>query len=161
MKAKVSTPVKIFIGLAVAVIVLLLVFLIGRYGWKLGGFQACEGAGINSVEVTADSVRLTGFYPGSFPEGFCGYYAEEENGKLYVGFHFSAVFGFFETGDFAVTIPVKGEIDEVILKTGTSEISVWNRQAGLLSQRQRSGGEACLLNSRFPMAGNRSETTEG
>ena len=42
-----------------------------------------------------------------------------------MGFHFSAIFGFFETGDFDVTIPVKGEIQEVILKTKLMETSIW------------------------------------
>ena len=115
--------------LAIAVI-LTAVFLAGRYGWKLGGFRACQGAGVTSVEVNEKSVRMTGFYPGSFPEGFCGYYAKEQDGKLYVGFRFSAVFGFFETGDFDVTIPVKGEINEVVLKTSMNETSVWNAQTG-------------------------------
>ena len=63
--------------------------------------------------------------PGSFPEGFCGYYAEEHGEILYVGFHFSAVFGFFETGDFEAAIPVKGEIHRVVHKTGTSETTIW------------------------------------
>ena len=139
MKAKKSTPVKIAVGLAAALLVLLLVFLLGRYGWRLGGFRACESAGINAVEVTEGSVRLTGFYPGSFPEGFCGYYAKEENGKLYVGFQFSAVFGLFETGDFDITIPVKGEIHEVILKTSMSETTLWNSAEGSLSQSERYG----------------------
>ena len=115
--------------LAIAVI-LTAIFLAGRYGWKLGGFRACQGAGITSVEVSEKAVHMTGFYPGSFPEGFCGYYAEEQDSKLYVGFRFNAVFGFFETGDFDVTIPVKGEIDEVILKTSMNETSVWNAQTG-------------------------------
>ena len=109
-------------------VILTAIFLAGRYGWKLGGFRACQGAGITSVEVSEKAVHMTGFYPGSFPEGFCGYYAEEQDSKLYVGFRFSAVFGFFETGDFDVTIPVKGEIDEVILKTSMNETSVWNAQ---------------------------------
>ena len=83
-------------------VVLIAIFLAGRYGWKLGGFGACQGAGITSVEVSETAVHITGFYPGSFPEGFCGYYAEERDGKLYVGFRSSAVFGFFETGDFDI-----------------------------------------------------------
>ena len=70
-------------------------------------------------------LKIKGFYPGSFPEGFCGYYAEEQDGTLYVGFNFNAVFGFFETGDFDVTIPVKGEIQEVILKTKLMETGIW------------------------------------
>ena len=132
MKAKKSKSILagIMTALAIAAIVLLLVFLMGRYGWKLGGFRACESAGINSVEVTESSVHLTGFYPGSFPEGFCGYYAKEQDGTLYVGFRFSAVFGFFETGDFDISIPIKGEIHEVMIKTSTTEYSIWNAVNG-------------------------------
>ena len=125
--------------LLVIAVILTAVFLAGRYGWKLGGFRACQGAGITSVEVREKAVQITGFYPGSFPEGFCGYYAREQEGKLYVGFRFSAVFGFFETGDFAVTIPVRGEIDEVILKTSRNETAVWNAQTGFLAQSERDG----------------------
>ena len=117
----------LIIPLAV-VVTLTAIFFAGRYGWKLGGFRACQGAGIDSVEVTENAVHMTGFYPGSFPEGFCGYYSEEQDGKLYVGFRFSALFGFFETGDFDITIPTEGDIDEVIIKTDMVETSIWNAQ---------------------------------
>ena len=40
---------------------------------------------------------------------------------------FSAVFVFFETGDFDVTIPVEGEISEVIVKKRTDERTVWKK----------------------------------
>ena len=36
-------------------------------------------------------------------------------------------FFFFETGDFDVTIPVEGEISEVIVKTCTDERTVWKK----------------------------------
>ena len=101
------------------------IFLTGRYGWKLLGFKACGGAGIERIEVRETEVEIRGFYPGSFPEGFGGYYAKEQDGRLYVGFHFSAVFGLGETGDFAVTIPVNGPIEAVILKTRTGESRIW------------------------------------
>lgn len=130
---------KLLTVLLVIAVILTAIFLAGRYGWKLGGFRACQGAGITSVEVNEKAVHITGFYPGSFPEGFCGYYAREQDSKLYVGFRFSAIFGFFETGDFDVTIPVKGEINEVVLKTRMNETSVWNAQAGFLSQSERYG----------------------
>ena len=85
-----SRPIKawkrIVIALAVAAAILAAVFLAGRYGWKLLGFRACQGAGIEAVEVGEDQVHISGFYPGSFPEGFCGYYSEERDGTLYVGF---------------------------------------------------------------------------
>ena len=120
-------------------VVLIAIFLAGRYGWKLGGFGACQGAGIEAVEVSEDKVHISGFYPGSFPEGFCGYYSGERDGTLYVGFRFSAVFGFFETGDFDVTVPVKGEISEVILKTSRNESALWERETGFLPQSERYG----------------------
>lgn len=125
---------RILTALLAIAVVLTAFFLVGRYGWKLGGFRACQGAGITSVETSETAVHITGFYPGSFPEGFCGYYAKEQDGKLYVGFRFSAIFGLFETGDFAVTIPVKGSIEEVILKTGSSETLLWSAPAGALAQ---------------------------
>ena len=138
-----TTSKSILAGIAAALaailVLLLAVFGMGRYGWKLFGFRACESAGIQSVEVTESAVYMTGFDPGTFSEGFCGYYAKEQDGKLYVGFRFSAVFGFFETGNFDVTIPVKGEIDEVVLKTSMNETSVWNAQNGFLAQSEQYG----------------------
>lgn len=115
-------------ALATVILILLAVFLIGRFGWRLGGFSACQSAGIESVTVEADAVRIQGFYPGSFPQGFCGYYAKQEDGRLYVGFRFSGVFGSFETGDFDISIPVKGEITEVIMKSSSDEYTIWNQE---------------------------------
>ena len=124
---------KTIITLLTAAVLLITVFAAGRYGWKLLGFRTCQGAGIESVEVSENTVKIKGSYPGSFPEGFCGYYAEEQDGSLYVGFRFSTVFGFFETGDFDVAIPVKGEICEVVLKTETSETTIWTSETGVVS----------------------------
>lgn len=130
---------RVLTVLLMIAVILTAIFLAGRYGWKLGGFSACENAGITSVEVGETAVHITGFYPGSFPEGFCGYYAREQNGTLYVGFQFSAVFGCFETGNFDIIIPVKGEIKEVIVKTHMNENPVWNAQAGFLPQSEQYG----------------------
>lgn len=130
---------KILRVLAVLAVLLSAIFCVGRYGWKLSGFRACQSAGITSVAVEEDTVHLTGFYPGSFPEGFCGYYSEERDGTLYVGFRFSAVFGFFERGDFDITIPVHGDIKEVVLKTRMNETPVWDAKNGFISQSERYG----------------------
>ena len=140
MKAKKSLSVRIIMVLAISLVVLLLVFLTGRYGWKLLGFRACQGAGISSVEVSDQAVQITGFYPGSFPEGFCGCISREQNGTLYVGFRFSAVFGSLVTGDFTVTIPVKGEIKQVILKTGTEETTIWLTQSENITEEKTDDG---------------------
>lgn len=130
---------KSIVGLCAAAILLAAVFLAGRYGWKALGFRACQGAGIESVTVGKNAVEIKGFYPSSFPEGFCGYYAEEQDGTLYVGFRFSAGFGFFETGDFDVTIPVKSEIREVILKTKAMESSIWTAEDSTVAEDKDCG----------------------
>ena len=122
----------VIITLLVMAILFTGIFMAGRYGWKVFGFRACEEAAITSVDVSGSAVTIKGFYHGSFPEGFCGCYTEELGGKLYVGFRFSAVFGIFETGDFHVAIPVEGKIDEVILKTGQGERSIWTKEAATL-----------------------------
>ena len=62
-----------------------------------------------------------------------------KDGRLYVGFAFSAVFGFFETGDFDVAIPVEGEIQEVILKTKQTETSIWTADPGEAAAVERCG----------------------
>ena len=119
---------KIFIFLLCAAALLIVVFLVGRYGWKLGGFNGCETAGIEQVNVEEDQVRIRGFYPGSFPRGFLGYHAEQVENTLYVGFKFSALFGIFETGDFDITIPTKGTVTQVAVKSGEHEYTVWPQE---------------------------------
>ena len=47
-----KTLKRILITLLVIAVILTAFFIAGRYGWKLGGFRACQGAGIDSVEVT-------------------------------------------------------------------------------------------------------------
>ena len=124
--------------LLVLAIIVSIIFLIGRYGWKLGGFHACEAAGIEQINIEEDHVRICGFYPGSFPRGFLGYHAEQVDHTLYVGFRFSSVFGFFETGDFDITIPIKGDVSEVILKTNTNESTIWSKDDALADSEDSS-----------------------
>lgn len=112
---------RLLLSVVCIVLLLLAVFLIGRYGWKLGGFRVCESAGIEKVTVEENQVHIRGFYPGSFPQGFLGYHAEQVDDTLYVGFKFSGVFGIFETGDFDITIPTDGTVKEIVIKTKDSE----------------------------------------
>jgi len=117
---------KILLVPVILAAVLMLVFLAGRYGWKLFGFRACESARIETVEVTPDGVRITGYDPSLVPDGFLGCHAEEEDGRLYVGFRFDGLFGLFETGRFDITIPTDGEIREVYIRTNRDEYRIWS-----------------------------------
>ena len=124
---KIATIKTIFTILLVLILLLSTIFLVGRYGWKLFGFSVCESAGIEQINVEEDHVRIRGFYPGSFPQGFLGYHAEQDGGTLYVGFKFSGLFGIFETGDFDITIPTKGTVTQIVVKSGEHENTVWPR----------------------------------
>ena len=136
IKRALRTGLKVFGCLAAA---LAAVFVIGRYGWHLGGFNACQSAGIESVTVEDGQVEIQGFYPGSFPEGFIGCHARQEGDTLYVGFRFSAVFGIFETGDFSVSIPVTGQLRQVVIRTRMNEYPVWSAEEEAIPQSERSG----------------------
>ncbi len=115
---------RILVILLCVILLLAAVFLAGRYGWKLFGFKACESAGIKEATVEENQVHIRGFYPGSFPQGFLGYYAEQVDDTIYVGFKFSGVFGIFENGDFDITIPTDGTVNEIIIKTKNSEYQI-------------------------------------
>jgi len=126
----------IFIVLSL-VTILLIVWVAGRYGWKLRGFKATQGAVVNVIEVKEDEVKIYGSYPGSFPCGFIGYVSEEYDGKLYVGYKFSPVFGIFETGDFEISVKTNGRIDEIYTKTGVAEYRIWERNGlGMNNKRK-------------------------
>lgn len=134
MKKQIAKAVcTIFIAV---ILVLSAIFLIGRYGWKLGGFRSCESAGVAQIQVEEDHIRILGFYPGSFPQGFLGYYAEQEGSTLYVGFKFSSLFGLFETGDFDITIPTKGTVTHIVVKSGQQEITVWPKEETLTDEAE-------------------------
>ena len=134
MKKQIANAVcPIFIAV---ILVLSSIFLIGRYGWKLGGFRSCESAGVAQIQVEEDHIRILGFYPGSFPQGFLGYYAEQEGSTLYVGFKFSSLFGLFETGDFDITIPTKGTVTHIVVKSGQQEITVWPKEETLTDEAE-------------------------
>lgn len=118
----------VFIILSCTFVVLIAIFLIGRYGWQLSGFNNCESAGISQLNVENGYVEITGFYPGSFPEGFLGYHSEQVDGTLYIGFKFSGMFGIFETGDFNIIVPTEGTVERIVVKTGSDEYTVWQSE---------------------------------
>ncbi len=119
---------RILVILLCIAVLLIAFFMVGRYGWKLGGFRACESAGIEEVTVVENQVRICGFNPSSFPAGFLGYHAEQVGDTLYVGFKFSGVFGIFETGDFDISIPTEGVVTRVVFKSGEDIYRIWTKE---------------------------------
>ena len=65
--------------------------------------------------------------------------AKEKDGNLYVGFRFSPLFGLFENGEIDVTVPTKGKIKAVVLKTRKNEYVLTERQEDGSYQRPYHG----------------------
>lgn len=144
---KLSVKIKqLFIILLCCVAMLIAVFLIGRYGWKMSGFNVCKFAGIEQINVEEDHVRIRGFYSGSFSQGFLGYHAEQEGNILYVGFKFSGLFGIFKTGDFDITIPTKETITQIVVKSGEHENNVWTKDGGTLPDEVEATEKGIYIN---------------
>lgn len=116
------------VALAAVAAAMLLFLALSLFGWRLLGFGACQGAGIESVTVDDGQVEIEGFYPGSFPQGFLGYHAEERDGTLYVGFRFSPL-AVFSTGDFHICIPTRGQISRVCIQARENEYPIWPGEA--------------------------------
>lgn len=113
----------LIIFLAVAVL-LLGVFAAGRYGWQLFGFRFCDGFTIESVQIRENSVRIVGRDAAMLvPMGFVGYQAEEKDGTLYVGVHFSGIWGFASPSRFDITIPTRGTVTRI---TGVAGNRSWD-----------------------------------
>lgn len=102
------------------------IWFAGRYGWKLFGFRFCTGSGIESVTITENKAAISGFYPGSFPEGYLGYVAKQEEDRLYLGVRYDPIFGILELGQFTEEIPLTQEISAVYLKTAKDECQIWS-----------------------------------
>lgn len=116
-------------GISIGLAVLALVWMMGRYGWRLMGFRFCGGSGIDCIAVSDAQVEISGFYPGSFPSGCVGCISRVEDGVLYLGVRYDPVFGVFETGRFETVIPVNEEIREIYLRTAADDYLLWDRAA--------------------------------
>lgn len=115
--------------LGIGILVIGLIWCIGRYGWKIAGFRGCTSTGIEYIAVSNDQVVVKGFYTGSFPTGYVGAITKVEDGKLYLGVRYDAIFGCFEEGTFQITIPVKEEINQIYVKSNTTETLIWDKES--------------------------------
>ncbi len=109
------------------VVVLILLFLLGRFGWKLFGYRFCTGSEITAVSVEENLVTVEGRDNTAAPKGCVGYRSSQEGDTLYVGVRYDGICGFFEQSFFSATIPVSNEIQKVYLKTGDSEYLIWDQ----------------------------------
>ncbi|MBE5962805.1 MAG: hypothetical protein E7256_15750 [Lachnospiraceae bacterium] len=122
---------KVLLALGGIVAGVFLIFVAFRYGWRLFGFSMCkDNVGFESVIVKEDEVTLKCFNADSFSfDCMIGYKAKQEGDILYVGVKYNTLLGVLpdDVGSGEFTVPVKGEINQVILKGRDKELIIWDR----------------------------------
>ncbi len=120
--------------LAAALLIVGGVFLSGRYGWKMHGWNGVEIAGLDGIEVADGSVTIRGYEKEGKAVEFLGCKTEEKDGCLTVGFRFDSVIGTpaDAVSDFEVTIPTSGKVERVVFRGGDEEELRWSEADGVV-----------------------------
>jgi len=124
---------KIVLG---TIIVIILIFVISRYGWRLFGFSMCDSPEANHVEdIIVDDTKI--FLSGGTVDSisaYVGYCCKREDDNLYIGIKHNILLGFINRlGNFNIII--KGDpisIQNIYFKNSNSERLVWNKKEGVI-----------------------------
>ena len=145
-----KTLLKILFIIALIAVAL---FLVGRFGWRVLGFSACDDPDANFVEtVTAEdgSIRITGGTADSF-SSYVGSIHERSGGNLYVGIKHNALLGFLQRlGGFSLAIPTDGQpVTAIYFKGNGGERLIWTQEDGVIRNTPASNpqGEAATDDS--------------
>lgn len=116
-------------GWVYVVLVVIIAFVVCRYGWKVFGFSQC-GAGyyIEQVEVLENTVHISGISSNQNPiGGFVGYKTEQIGNVLYVGLKHNVLLGVLPTdkNTFDYHIKTVGTVDKVVLRAGEKTTVVY------------------------------------
>lgn len=117
--------------IAVICLILVIMFIGSRYGWRIFGFNYCEDPEslfMNSIKAEENLVTISGDTSKSAPS-FIGSIYEVSNGNLYIGLKYNLLFGFFKRqGRFDVRIAVDtNQIQAIYLKNSSSQKMIWKR----------------------------------
>lgn len=123
--------VLIVLDVLAVLAILAAIFVVGRLGWRLFGFAACD------TDVTVDRAEIVNGYAiieGRVDSGrFLGEMTQEKNGFLHVGIKSGKWLGVLP-GDptaFSLSIPVSDETSQIWLKAGGSERLLYQYQSYL------------------------------
>ena len=139
--------------LLIVVLIAVLLFVAGRYGWRALGFAACDEPSTNYVEtVTVDdaTVRIVGGTASSF-SSYVGSIHELTDGRLYIGIKHNSFLGFLQRlGGFSLSIPTEGQtITAIYFKGNNEERLIWTQEDGVIRNQPASNpqGEAATDDS--------------
>ena len=145
-----KTLLKILLMIA---LVAVLLFVAGRYGWRVLGFAACDAPSTNYAEtVTVEdaTVRIFGGTASSF-SSYVGSIHELTDGRLYVGIKHNGFLGFLQRlGGFSLAIPTEGQtVTAIYFKGNNEERLIWTQADGVIRNTPASNpqGEAAADDS--------------
>ena len=118
---------RLIISIIFVVLILVLLVLGLKYGWRLFGYRFCESPDVLSskCEVENTFVRVQGMTSNSAKK-FDGYKWEIENGVLYLGIHCKTFFASSNLGTFDITIDTPQKISKVIIKGHGAEQEIYS-----------------------------------
>lgn len=112
-------------------LLLLLIAVFCRYGWKLFGFTMCDAPdGIYADNITVEnekvSLRLNEAYSIS---SYAGYVYKIEEDSLYIGVKRNMFFAFFNGKvDYHISIQTNTKIKNIYFKDSKNEWLIWNEE---------------------------------
>lgn len=118
---------RLIISIIFVVLILVLLVLGLKYGWRLFGYRFCESPDVLSskCEVENTFVRVQGMTSNSAKK-FDSYKWEIENGVLYLGIHCKTFFASSNLGTFDITIDTPQKINKVIIKGHGAEQEIYS-----------------------------------
>lgn len=118
---------RLIISIIFVVLILVLLVLGLKYGWRLFGYRFCESPDVlgSKCEVENTFVRVQGMTSNSAKK-FDGYKWEIENGVLYLGIHCKTFFASSNLGTFDITIDTPQKISKVIIKGHGAEQEIYS-----------------------------------
>lgn len=125
MKKSIIKYITIFIS------VILSVFVISRYSWRLFKFNYCENPNnlyINSIDIKSNNIYLIGNIIES-ASSFIGYTYKISDKNLYIGLKYNTLTGFFKRdGQFKIKINCDvNQIQKIYLKNKFENKLIWEK----------------------------------
>lgn len=116
---------RVFVTLAIIIVLVVFMFTFARYGWKLFGFAMCDSSDsifAEDIIVENDVVKIKGGIGDSI-SSYVGYVYKIDGSNLYIGVNHNLLLGFFgRFGDFDISIDTNNsKIEKIYFKDSRSQ----------------------------------------
>ena len=124
---------KILILISIVFVIIVTLYFIPRYGWRLYGFKYCSNPSdivIGSVTINYNEnfVNIFGETSSSL-DAYVGKIYKKDGDTLYIGIKYNSLFGFFKRdGSFDIKIAINvSDIEKVIITNNQENKTIYMR----------------------------------